>query len=1343
MVDTIKFSEMTDGGDIGNNDKVPGLLSNANVLFNNPWTFLPPGTTAERPAPSAAINYRLRFNTDDQVYEYYDAVSTTWVQVEGSAVTHGPFITYEADATLPDAQNLGLLANGILKQTVSTGVATIDILAIPLTVSNGGTGASSFTAYGVICGGTTSTGALQTVSGLGIANQVLVSNGASALPTWQSVPGLSPAALTKSDDTNVTLTLGGTPTSALLQATSLTLGWTGTLSGTRGGTGINNGSNTATFGGNINFASSFTTSGSFAVTQTYTNVTNVTFPTSGTLATTSQIPTGAALTKVDDTNVTLTLGGSPTTALINASSLTLGWTGTLGGSRGGTGVNNGSNTVTYAGNLNFAGSFTTVGAFAVTQTYTGITNVTFPTSGTLATTSSLPTGAPLTKTDDTNVTLTLGGSPPIALLNAASLTLGWTGQLILSRGGTNASLTASNGGIVWSNASQFQVLAGTSTANQLLLSGASSTPSWSTLTMISTITANQLLYASSTNVIGTLTPGTNTVLWGNGSSVPSFTATPRISTLGLGVTATNTLDVNGNVAIGTSYAGTITPATNGLYVQGQSSFGSAFPNSAVQLTSSVSTTGLAVAFQAGGIATLQSNNDQYGIWSASSFTPASNISGFCAGIQDTSQVSPPVGVTIANYAQLHLVPSTNSGIGVVTKAWSIYADTPLAGSSNYGAYIGGKCGFGTGASTPANQVDIAFNLSVGFTNTSAPSNGAAINGQVVIGSSTITAQEYFRLSPSFTASSGLAAIQRFSSSTLTAAATGDEFNMVRMGGAILATTAGSFTGLKYYGLKMFAPTITGNGTFSQAYGVYVQSFSSIATTQYSGYFEAPTGGTTNIGVYAENISINTTSPVSTTRTTISIGTSDILGLSILGSSATSASTPVAISITPSLTAATAGGQNIYSILNNTTFVSPAANAVSAIGYYQTGSITLTGNLTSYYGIKLDNPGKTGAGTITTAWGLQITKPTIATTNYSASFGTGVGIGTTTPLNACDIVGNLSIGTSVAAPSSGLTVSGKTLLRTSSSTYGAGIEFGGTDRITFAVVGGNTSTDGAAQISVLINPSFAPTSTTTSCSALDIYAQFNPPTGVTITTAYGHLIQGGGQGGLGAVSTGINLYVENPGFGTTKICTWLNGATTINTGTVDGTSMLTVSGGISAFSRSDGYGVITINQTANAGINLLQTSNSSAPNSSVLQLVHTRGTYASPTATQSGDALGAIDFGGYTNAINGTGAVIIGVAAETWTSSAAGSDLNIYVTKTGSLTNSLAFTCSANGNVVCGGNNGAALATNATNGFFYVPSGAGTPTGVPTSYTGRIAAYYDTTANKIWFYNGSWRGALVV
>jgi hypothetical protein len=150
----------------------------------------------------------------------------------------------------------------------------------------------------------------------------------------------TPAALTEVNDTNVTLTLGGTPATALLHAVSITAGWTGTLSPTRGGTGVANAS-----GSTITLGGSLTTSGAFASTFTMTAPTSVTFPTSGTLATTSQIPTGAALTEVNDTNVTLTLGGSPSTALVNAASITAGWAGQLSPSRGGTGINNGALTI--------------------------------------------------------------------------------------------------------------------------------------------------------------------------------------------------------------------------------------------------------------------------------------------------------------------------------------------------------------------------------------------------------------------------------------------------------------------------------------------------------------------------------------------------------------------------------------------------------------------------------------------------------------------------------------------------------------------------------------------------------------------------------------------------------------------------------------------------------------------------------------------------------------------------------------------------------------------------------------------------------------------------------------
>lgn len=66
---------------------------------------------------------------------------------------------------------------------------------------------------------------------IGAAGRWLGSSG--TLPQWNA-----PAALTKTDDTNVTLTLGGSASTALLNAASLTLNWTGTLAATRGGTGF-------------------------------------------------------------------------------------------------------------------------------------------------------------------------------------------------------------------------------------------------------------------------------------------------------------------------------------------------------------------------------------------------------------------------------------------------------------------------------------------------------------------------------------------------------------------------------------------------------------------------------------------------------------------------------------------------------------------------------------------------------------------------------------------------------------------------------------------------------------------------------------------------------------------------------------------------------------------------------------------------------------------------------------------------------------------------------------------------------------------------------------------------
>lgn len=60
-------------------------------------------------------------------------------------------------------------------------------ISVPVTVANGGTGDTSLTEYAPLFGGTTSTGNVQSGS-VGTSGQILTSNGAGALPTFQTLP---------------------------------------------------------------------------------------------------------------------------------------------------------------------------------------------------------------------------------------------------------------------------------------------------------------------------------------------------------------------------------------------------------------------------------------------------------------------------------------------------------------------------------------------------------------------------------------------------------------------------------------------------------------------------------------------------------------------------------------------------------------------------------------------------------------------------------------------------------------------------------------------------------------------------------------------------------------------------------------------------------------------------------------------------------------------------------------------------------------------------------------------------------------------------------------------------
>ena len=131
-----------------------------------------------------------------------------WTTLSGVAVT-----TFSAGTT------------GFTPNSATSGAVT---LAGTLITSNGGTGLSSYTAGDLIY---YASGTAFTKLAIGASGRFLSSTGTA--PQWNA-----PAALTETDDTNVTLTLGGSPSTALLNAVSMTLGWTGQLAVTRGGTGL-------------------------------------------------------------------------------------------------------------------------------------------------------------------------------------------------------------------------------------------------------------------------------------------------------------------------------------------------------------------------------------------------------------------------------------------------------------------------------------------------------------------------------------------------------------------------------------------------------------------------------------------------------------------------------------------------------------------------------------------------------------------------------------------------------------------------------------------------------------------------------------------------------------------------------------------------------------------------------------------------------------------------------------------------------------------------------------------------------------------------------------------------
>ncbi len=175
------------------------------------------------------------------------------------------------------------------------------------------------------------------------------------------------------------------------------------------------------------------------------------------------------------------------------------------------------------------------------------------------------TPAALTRTNDTNVTLTLGGTPGSALLQAVTLTLGWSGSLTVARGGSGLStLTAYTllAGGTTATGNMQQVTAGT-TGQLLQSNGAAALPSWTTAAFpAGSGTLNHMLRSDGTNWVQT----TATTLDASDNFAGITSAT--IGNLNLATNSLISTNVNGDISIipngtGATLVGGVTQITAG------------------------------------------------------------------------------------------------------------------------------------------------------------------------------------------------------------------------------------------------------------------------------------------------------------------------------------------------------------------------------------------------------------------------------------------------------------------------------------------------------------------------------------------------------------------------------------------------------------------------------------------------------------------------------------------------------------------------------------------------------------------------------------------------------------
>lgn len=417
----------------------------------------------------------------------------------------------------------------------STGGATPTItITNPIPVVNGGTNTSVIgTAGSVIY----SNGTQQVSTAVGTSGQVLTSNGAAA-PSWSTPAG---GVSSVSAVGPITSSGGATPTISITSPIPIANGGT---SATLANAALNNllpsqagngGKHLATDGTNAGWTNA--NSGTVTTINTGTGLSGGPITTSGTL---SISPTGVTASNYGSATTIPTFTVNAQGQITNAANVTISgalpsgttnqtlyhngtsWVASNTIANSGTSVTvNGSTTVT--GSQAIGGSMTVTSSAILNNGLTVNGNITSINNGLQISSGTPGAGKVLTSVDGLGTTTwslpttgvsSVTATSPLSSTGGSTPTISITNPIPLANGGTNSSLSAVSGGVVYSTTSSFSITpAGTS--GQVLTSNGAAAPSWTTPSggISGTGTAGNIAKFSGATSIG------NSILFDDGTNV--------------------------------------------------------------------------------------------------------------------------------------------------------------------------------------------------------------------------------------------------------------------------------------------------------------------------------------------------------------------------------------------------------------------------------------------------------------------------------------------------------------------------------------------------------------------------------------------------------------------------------------------------------------------------------------------------------------------------------------------------------------------------------------------------------------------------------------------------------